>query len=247
MSEAPHFITIDFESDWGGRSKECYGVELMTQPVLELFAKYNAKATFFISTDTLGRTERFVKMIEAAGHEIGSHGHDHDFYYDNLGRRELFEQVSSSKKNLEDLTGKAVLGFRTPYFKKNELTEEVLVEAGYVYDSSSVRASLASRYRSRQYEYNKIPEIPVSSLFGRFPAGLKWINLSRSKVVGGDPKVVYLHLFDLLTMRDMIRLYPSSVSKKVAAFYLARMGSPIATLAKLVPGSRPLSDLINNK
>lgn len=247
MKKMRHFITIDFESDWGGRSKECFGIELMTQPVLELFAKFNAKATFFISTDTLRRTERFVKMIVAAGHEIGSHGHNHVYHYDNLGRKELFEQVSISKKILEDLTGKAVLGFRTPYFKKNQLTEDVLLEAGYLYDSSSVRASLVGRYSPRQYEYNKIPEIPVSSLFGRMPAGLKWMNLSRSKVVGGDPKVVYLHLFDLLSLREMIRLYPPGISKKVAAFYFARMGSPVTTLAKLIPGSRSLSYLITNE
>lgn len=244
MKNNPYFITVDFESDWGGRSKECHGVELMTQPVLDLLAMHNAQATFFISTETLGRTSNFVKMIEAAGHEIGSHGHEHDFHYDNLSRKNLFEQVSRSKKILEDLTGKPVLGFRTPYFKKNELTEDVLAEAGYLYDSSSVNASLANRYKTRQYEYKLIPEIAVSSLYGRLPAGIKWMNLTHSKVTGNDPKVVYVHLFDLVPIKDMIRFYPSGVSKKIAAFYLARIGSPLDTLADLIPGSRPLSDLI---
>ncbi len=244
MSNPPYFITIDFESDWGGRSRECHGIELMTSIILDLFAEHNAKATFFISTEILERTGRFVKEIDAAGHEIGSHGHNHEFHYDNLDHSELFEQVSRSKKILEDLIGKPIHGFRTPYFKKNELTERVLTQAGYLYDSSSVNVSLANRYKTRQYEFNNITEIPVSSLFGRFPAGIKWMNLTRSKVTGDGPKVVYVHLFDLVSIWDMIRLYPPNVSKRVAAFYLARMGSPLETLAELIPGSKPLCDLL---
>lgn len=247
MSGEPYFITVDFESDWGGRTPECCGVELMTEQVLEMLAMHHAKATFFISTGTLDRTERYVKMIAAAGHEIGSHGHDHDFNYNDLDRKALFEQVSRSKGILEDLIERQVLGFRTPYFKKSVFTEEVLVEAGYRYDSSSVNASLAKRYKARQYEYNKLPEIPVSSLFGRIPAGVKWMNLSRGKVTGTDQKVIYVHLFDLLSIRDMIRLYRPVISKRVVAFYFARLGSTLETLAGLIPGSRPLSDLLDSQ
>lgn len=245
MSGEPHFVTIDFESDWGGRTPDCRGVELMTEPVLELLAAHRAKATFFISTETLDRTERYVRMIAASGHEIGSHGHDHGFYYGDLDRKALLEQVSRSKRVLEDMTGNPVLGFRTPYFKKNAFTEEVLVEAGYSYDSSSVNASLAKRYKARQFEYGMLPEIPVSSLFGRIPAGVKWLNLSRGKVAGTGPKIVYAHLFDLVSIRDMLNLYQPGISKKIAAFYLARLGSTFTTLAGLVPGSRPLCDLLN--
>lgn len=245
MNDDPYFVTVDFESDWGGRTPDCHGVELMTEPVLELLAAHNAKATFFISTDTLDRTARYVKMISTAGHEIASHGHDHNFYYSDFDRKALFEQVNRSKKILEDIIGRQVIGFRTPYFKKNALTEDVLVEAGYRYDSSSVNVSLANRYKARQYEYGKLPEIPVSSLFGRIPAGVKWMNLSRQKVAGPGPKIVYVHLFDLLSIREMMRFYPSGISKRVAAFYLARMGSVYATLAGLIPGSRSLCDLLN--
>lgn len=247
MSGDPHFVTIDFESDWGGRTPDCRGVELMTEPVLELLAAHRAKATFFISTETLNRTERYVRMIAAAGHEIGSHGHDHGFYYGDLDRKAFFEQASRSKGILEDLTGNPVLGFRTPYFKKNAFTEEVLIEAGYRYDSSSVNASLAQRYKARQFEFGMLPEIPVSSLFGRIPAGVKWINLSKGRVAGSGPKIVYVHLFDLVSMRDMLHLYQPGISKKVAAFYLARLGSTFKTLARLVPGSRSLCDLLNEQ
>ncbi len=245
MSDEPYFVTVDFESDWGGRTPDCHGVELMTEPVLELLATSHSKATFFISTDTLDRTEIYVKMISTAGHEIASHGHDHDFYYNDLDRKALLEQVSRSKKILEDMTGSQVIGFRTPYFKKNALTEDVLVEAGYRYDSSSVDVSLTDRYKARQYEYDKLPEIPVSSLFGRIPAGVKWMNLSRKKVAGSGPKIIYVHLFDLLSISEMIRFYPSGISKRVAAFYFARLGSVYETLAGLIPGSRPLCDLLD--
>ena len=217
----------------------------MTEPVLEVLARHRAKATFFISTGTLDRTARWVRMISAAGHEIGSHGHDHSFYYGNLNRNALFEQASRSKTILENLTGRAVLGFRTPYFKKNAFTEDVLLEAGYRYDSSSVNAALAKRYKARQYEFGMIPEFPVSSLFGLLPAGVKWLNLGRGRPRGAPPAIIYAHLFDLVGIRDMLRLYASGISKSVAAFYLMRLGGVFETLAELLPSSRPLCDLLH--
>jgi peptidoglycan/xylan/chitin deacetylase (PgdA/CDA1 family) len=245
MKENKRFVTIDLESDWGGRSPECRGVELMTEPVLELLAAHNAKATFFISTETLNRTERLVRLIASAGHEIASHGHNHWFYYDNLDRKSLHEQVRRSKEILENLTGNAVLGFRTPYFKKNAFTEEVLIETGYRYDSSSVNSSFLKRYKAHQFEIGKLPEFPVSSLFGRIPAGIKWMNFFRTILAGTNPIIIYVHLFDLLSVHNTLSLYQPGISNKIAAFYLVRLGSTFKTLTGLVGGSRSLCDLIN--
>lgn len=235
-------VTVDYEFDWGGRTQSVYGIEKTIDKVLEIFEQNNAKSTIFISTETVEKTKKIIKKIHLAGHEIASHGHNHNLKYDVLNKNELNFEIATSKKILEDLTGEQIIGFRTPQFRKNQFTEELLLENGYKYDSSSVNTDFLDRYKKNQHEFGYIKSFPVSTIFNRIPAGLKWINL-----VGDYPnnseeiKVIYLHLFDLLSMKDIFGLYDSKVIKlHVLMFYLARRSSLFKTLNLLSISSKSL-------
>ncbi|MCX6073405.1 MAG: polysaccharide deacetylase family protein [Campylobacterales bacterium] len=240
-------LTIDYEFDWGGRVKTAKAIESMTHPLLECLDKVGAKATFFVSAETVLSTKPMLQAIVNAGHEIASHGFHHDLKYDILSRNELKEEIRSSKESLEDALGVQIVGFRTPQFRKNRYTEETLLEFGFLYDSSSVNTSLSGRYQERQYEFGFLPEIPVSTLYGRFPAGIKWINLLGA---GFDPtshRVIYLHPFDLLSMAETVHSYTKGISPLVLAFYLARFTSPLGTVEKVARGSVTLASSIKGR
>ena len=105
---------------------------------LEIFARHNVKGTFFILGEVARAHPQLIRQVAELGHEIASHSFTHRCIYE-LSPTEFREQAGSSKKLLEDLTGQTVLGFRAPNFSITAAcpwAHEVLVEAGYTYDSS---------------------------------------------------------------------------------------------------------------
>lgn len=240
-------VSVDYEFDWGGRVKTCKAIENVTVPLLECLERAGAKATFFVSAETVLSTMPMLQAIVRAGHEIASHGFHHDLKYDTLSHQELKEEIRSSKETLEDALGVEIIGFRTPQFRKNRYTEEVLSDLGFLYDSSSVNTSLQGRYQERQHEFGFLTEIPVSTIYGRFPAGIKWINLLGAKFDPAEVRVIYLHPFDLLSMYETLRSYTKGISPVVLAFYLARFGSPLSTIEQVARGSVSLASIISER
>ena len=109
-----------------------------TWQLLDLFAKAQVKATFFVLGWVASRHQGLVREIAAAGHEIASHGYHHQLLY--LQTPQQFrEDVRASKRTLEDLAGRRVLGFRAPSFSVTNASLwalDVLLEEGYQYDAS---------------------------------------------------------------------------------------------------------------
>jgi polysaccharide deacetylase family protein (PEP-CTERM system associated) len=129
------FEPVVSRSAWSElESRVAMGVERL----LELLAEHDARGTFFVLGWVADRHPRVVERIAAAGHEIGSHGWDHK-RVTHIGQEEFRESVRRSKRTLEDLTGKPVLGFRAPSFSivpGREWALDLLIEEGYRYDSS---------------------------------------------------------------------------------------------------------------
>lgn len=106
--------------------------------LLERLAKHNARGTFFTLGWVAEKNPEVVREIVNAGHEIASHGYWHR-RIPTLNRDDFREDVRSSKRILEDVSGKEVSGFRAPSFSiipGYGWAFEVLMEEGYRYDSS---------------------------------------------------------------------------------------------------------------
>jgi polysaccharide deacetylase family protein (PEP-CTERM system associated) len=132
------------------------------------------KATFFVLGWIARRIPSLVQEIHSRGHEIASHGLNHQLCY-NCSRDALKKDITDSKKLLEDITGQPVYGYRAPSFSVTEDVLELLQECGYYYDSSVnsfrgnnrygkidlsrlQRKGMASRYTDQFYE------LPISNL-----------------------------------------------------------------------------------
>jgi polysaccharide deacetylase family protein (PEP-CTERM system associated) len=144
-----HHFTVDVEESFQVSAMEPYvsrsewdafpaRVEVGTRKLLELLAERDAQGTFFILGWIAKRHPGLVREIADAGHEIASHGWGHE-RVTQLDPDQFRESVRTSKQELEGLCGTAVLGYRAPSFsieRGGEWALDVLLEEGYVYDSS---------------------------------------------------------------------------------------------------------------
>jgi polysaccharide deacetylase family protein (PEP-CTERM system associated) len=120
-------------------------VEMNTRRILDLLAARDTRATFFVLGWVAERCPGLVREIASGGHEIASHGHGHQLVY-SLKPEEFRADIVRSKRHLEDLTGRPVLGYRAPCFSITEWAIDILREEGFTYDSSAVPTVMHDRY-----------------------------------------------------------------------------------------------------
>ncbi len=137
-------LSIDVES-WEEANIDCQtptnpAIVGQVDKVLDLLARHNAKATFFILGKVAETFPNAVKSIVSAGHEVACHSYFHRQIYRQTPE-EFKADLLRAKRVLETITGQKVLGFRAPYFS---ITRQclwalpILIEAGFAYDSSLV-------------------------------------------------------------------------------------------------------------
>jgi peptidoglycan/xylan/chitin deacetylase (PgdA/CDA1 family) len=104
--------------------------------MMQVIEKHQIPVTFFTTAFYAENNPVTVKGLAEAGHEVASHLYYHSNYNE--------EHFTSSKRILEQITGKTVSGLRMPRMKK---ANPVLVrEAGYQYDSSLNPTFIPGRY-----------------------------------------------------------------------------------------------------
>ena len=157
-------------------------VGLNTGRVLDAFAEHGVRATFFMLGWVAERDPSLVRRIVDDGHELASHGYDHT-RATMLDRAAFMADVTRTKKMLEDLSGRAVRGYRAPSYSigaRNLWALDVLREAGYVYSSSiyPIRHDLYGMPEAPRFAFRlhagAILELPVTTVevAGRkLPAG----------------------------------------------------------------------------
>lgn len=126
-------ISID---NWKNfESRIVYQMELL----LDLFSEKDVKATFFILGVIAEKHPQLIKKIAEYGHEISSHGYNHQ-HITKLNAQNFYNDINDAKKLLEDITSTEVIGYRAPCFSitpTNNWAYEQIVAAGYKYSSST--------------------------------------------------------------------------------------------------------------
>lgn len=209
-------ITVDIETDWGGRLKpgsdSLWGVRKGLPMMIEILSTEGIKCTFFVSAEVVSYIVHELRQLVKAGHEIASHGFCHrSLSY--LSKKELHADVLRSKSILEETFDIDVRGFRSPQGRLHEDLFNVLTQSDYVYDSSMLGVFFPGRYNNRSlpstpFRHEGVIEIPGTVLpWLRIPMGLLWINLLGRNIwqwlLRGRrlPGLInfYSHPFDVLT------------------------------------------------
>lgn len=120
-----------------------------TPELLRLLAKYNIKATFFVTGDKARQYPELIDAIVREGHAVGNHSYSHDIFIMFKGRRTLRYEIETTQQVLQE-HGIRSLAFRPPVGITNPLLHHVLCTAGMYVVNFSCRAIDVGNRRIRQ-------------------------------------------------------------------------------------------------
>lgn len=101
-----------------------------TAQILDILAKYNAKATFFVIGEEAARYPELVKRQAREGHEIANHTYRHHFR-DGHSPAVLKRELEKSEKIIKELTGYSPSLFRPIAGYYDEEIVDTAVSSGY--------------------------------------------------------------------------------------------------------------------
>lgn len=195
-------------------------VERNTQAILDVFDEAGVKATFFTLGWIAERRPALVRRIADAGHEVACHGYSH-LRVDSQEPEEFREDISKSRRILEDLSGTSVRGYRAATFSVGPHTPwawRLLEEEGYAYSSSIYPVARdfygdpdAPRGPYKPEGVHRLLEIPISTVrlvnrnwpcggggyFRLLPYALSKAAIRHLNHAEGAPAVFYLHPWEL--------------------------------------------------
>ena len=123
------FETVIDKADWDGLDRR---VERNSDAVLALFAEADVRATFFTLGWVAERHPRLIRRIVDAGHEIASHGWDHDRVF-TLTPEAFRADLRKAHAAIADAGGVAPRGYHAPSFlidARTPCAHTVLAEEG---------------------------------------------------------------------------------------------------------------------
>jgi peptidoglycan-N-acetylglucosamine deacetylase len=134
-------VTFDLEDNRVSPTQEVRFVR-MTERFAEFMDEVGARGTFFVVGELAHSNPSLIRDLAGAGHEIALHGLRHVTLGDT-GPAKLRDELVRGRALLEDLTGRAVTGFRAPIFSLTPATSwatEDIQAAGFAYSSSVLPA-----------------------------------------------------------------------------------------------------------
>ena len=182
------------------------------------FVKYcelnKLPATIFIVGKWAERNKDFVRYIAKNKlFTIGSHSHWHEDLSSKTDY-EFKQDVMTSKRTLEDITGSEVIRFRAPSFSITLEQLILLEDCGYKIDSS---ISLSSRIYGGGQRLNEI----TSNIITYPLDGMHLLNKNITVLGGGYLRILPANILRILSGRklgNMIYLHPHDLPKTIMKF-----------------------------
>jgi polysaccharide deacetylase family protein (PEP-CTERM system associated) len=212
------FDTFVSRAEWNGLDSR---VSRNTDRLLELFARAEIKATFFVLGWVAEHFPDLIRRIHGGGHELASHSYGHGLVYD--GTADVFrEDLRRARAAIESAAGVRVTGYRAPSFsiiERSLWALDVLASEGYEYDSS-IYPIRHDRYGIPGWQRHihrvkvaggELWEVPGSTIrrFGaNFPIGgggyfrllpYRWTQsgIRRLNTVEQRPAIFYIHPWEI--------------------------------------------------
>ena len=113
-------IALSFDAAWGNED---------TEQLIEILAKYQVKATFFVVGAWVDKYPESVRQLAAAGHDIGNHSNAHP-HMPQLSKEKMVTELQSCNGKVKAVTGNTPLLFRAPYGDYNNTMCDTVKECG---------------------------------------------------------------------------------------------------------------------
>ena len=155
-----------------------------TERLLDMLARWDIKSTWFIPGHTIDTYPDLVRRVADAGHEIGHHNYCHENPI-SLSLDEEKRVLDRGTETIRRITGKAPEGFRSPAWDLSPHSLGLLLERGFLYDSSLMGNDYAPYYcrvgdvaaKDGPYIFGReveMVELPVTWGLDDFPA-FEWL------------------------------------------------------------------------
>jgi peptidoglycan/xylan/chitin deacetylase (PgdA/CDA1 family) len=219
-------LTFDMDGQtafMGGRSKTDdaallsrgeFGPRVGAPRILELLARYDIPATWFVPGLIADTYPELVRRVFSTGHEIGHHGYNHEHFPTAFKTRE--EEAAVLLRGIESIfrvTGARPLGFRAPEDGISKHTVQLLLQNGFLYDCS-MSAEDYRPYRVRagdRYDVERgiiqfgaeteLVELPFYQALDDFPIFERWRGLQPGLRPPSVAREIWLSDFDYCYQR----------------------------------------------
>jgi peptidoglycan/xylan/chitin deacetylase (PgdA/CDA1 family) len=188
---ARHFVCLTFDFDvispWLYRgattptqlSRGEFGL-VGAERILRLLRQYDIRSTWYIPGHTIDTFPAICARVRDDGHEIAHHGYLHEPPANLASREEEQAVLARGNEAIRRLCGEYAKGYRSPSWDLSPHTVELLLENGFLYDSSMM-AHDQQLYHARRAddiaagghvtwgETTRLVEVPVSWSLDDFP------------------------------------------------------------------------------
>ncbi len=185
-----------------------------TIKLLALLGFHGIKATFFILGYVAERYPELILKIQAAGHEVATHGYGHNRVY-TMSPRSFRQDLRQSIQIIKRITDRPVKGYRAPEWSIRDdslWALEILKQEGMEYDSSMAPLPIIGNQHYPKTPYKRylkrgslweFPPLVIPMSLVHLPIGGGWglrvfpYGLIRSEIKRlnnrGDPALIYIH------------------------------------------------------
>jgi len=244
------FETVLSRDDWAGCQDR---VARNGDAVLALFDRAGVKGTFFTLGCVAARHPKLIARVVAEGHEIASHGWDHQRVF-TFTPDQFRADLQQARTAIEDAGGTAITGYRAPSFSIDPRTpwaHRVLAEEGYAYSSSVAPMRHdhygwpdSPRHIWRPLADSPLVELPVTTariagrtlaaggggFFRLLPYGFSHWAITRANGREGRPAVFYFHPWEIDPKQPRVANAPLRSKLR----HYSRLGAMEAKLERLL-------------
>lgn len=143
------------EDSPGDISRGLFAGEIGIPRLLDLFKKYNIKATWFAPGHSIETFPEEIKMIVDASHELGVHGYSHENPLSMTPEQEE-DVLIKAIELIENISNKKPTGYDAPWWEFSHATSELLEKYGFKYDHSLMHHDFQPYYVRTGDEWTKI-------------------------------------------------------------------------------------------
>ena len=170
----------------------------------DILAHHQIPSSYFVLGELINPLADSLKQLAEEGADIGVHGWSHMRPL-SMGMIEFKENLIQTKKLLEDLIQKPVLGYRAPCFSLDQPRLDIVRSVGFSYDSSRILCKGHPLYGTLDIEgfFEQLPNIFRLGDFFEFQLSTLSIGGFNIPVSGGG----YIRIFPWFLMNKLIKHY----------------------------------------
>lgn len=115
-------VAISFDATWGSSR---------TTQIMQILAKHNLKATFFLTNIWLNQYPHLARQISQEGHEIGLHSANHPRFTE-LSAEKIVKELQDNASMITEITGQQPYLFRPPFGAYNNGVIKIVQEENFI-------------------------------------------------------------------------------------------------------------------